>query len=60
MINCQIRKYKKGIMVTKGISYYDLSDLMLTRGTMSGFQYIQALFNYKDNVQKLNLDVNMI
>ena len=50
--------HEKGIIEAGGISYYGLSDLMLMKGTMNGFQYAQRLFNYKDNIQKLNEEYN--
>ena len=45
-------------MVAGGISYYSLSDLMLMKGTMNDFQYSQALFNYKENIEKFNKKYN--
>ena len=41
-------------MIAGGISYYGLSDLMIMKGTMNDFQYAQALFNYKKNIDYLN------
>ena len=54
LVNRQVKKFEKGIMVAGGISYYGLSDLMLMKGTMNDFQYSKALFNYQENIERFN------
>ena len=58
LVNRQVKKFEKGIMVAGGISYYGLSDLMLMKGTMNDFQYSQALFDCKENIEKFNKKYN--
>ena len=49
LLNKQTDKYPKQILIAGGISYYDLSDLIIEEGTMTDFAYGQTLLHYKKN-----------
>ena len=42
-INGKTKKYEPSTIVVWGVSYYDLSDLILLNGTIRDFEYAQAL-----------------
>ena len=54
LVNREEKKFEQKIMIAGGVSYYGLSDLMIMKGTMNDFQYAQALFNYKENIDYIN------
>ena len=40
-------------MISGGIHFYGLNDLLLLEGTMNEFSYAQALYFYKDNIEEI-------
>ena len=40
-------------MISGGVHFHGLSDLLLLEGTMNEFSYAQALFFYKDNIEEI-------
>ena len=51
-INRETKKFESSIIVTGGVSYYGLSDLILLKGTMKEFSYSQELEYYKESYKK--------
>ena len=49
IINRETKKYGPSIIVTGGVSFYGLSDLILLKGTIKEFSYAQVLEYYKEN-----------
>ena len=48
-INRETKKYESSIILAGGVSFYELSDLILLKETMTEFSYSQALEYYKEN-----------
>ena len=48
MINRETKKYEPSIIVIGGVSFYELSDLILLKGIIKEFAYAQALEYYKE------------
>ena len=45
-------------MIAGDISHYGLNDLIMLRGNINDFQYAQALFNHKENIDNFNKKYN--
>ena len=41
-------------MVSGGISYYGLTNIIFVEGTMNDFAYGQALIFFKEDIEKIN------
>ena len=48
MINRETKKYEHSIIIADGVLFYGLSDLILLKGTMKEFAYVQVLEYYKE------------
>ena len=53
LMNKPEKKFEKSIMISGGVHFHGLSDLLLLEGTMNEFSYAQALFFYKDNIEEI-------
>ena len=54
LVNRQVKKFEKGIMVAGGISYYGLSNIIFIEGTMNNFAYGQTLIFYNEDIEEIN------
>lgn len=50
-------KFSKGIMVAGGLSYNGVGKLIFITGTMRSFSYLQALKLYRDDIQRLGVNL---
>ena len=54
LINRSLKKFEPSIMVSRGISYYGLTNIIFVEGTMNDFAYGQALIFFKEDIEKIN------
>ena len=54
LINRPQKKFEKSISIGGAICFYGLSNLLLLEGTENEFAYAQALYYYKDDIEKIN------
>ena len=52
LVSKEAEKYPKQILISGGISYYGLSDLIIVEETMTDFAYGQTLLHYKKNFEE--------
>ena len=54
LINRPQKKFEKSISIGGAICFYGLSNLLLLEGTENEFAYAQALYYYKDDIEKIS------
>ena len=54
LINRPKKKFEKSISIGGAICFYGLSNLLLLEGTENEFAYAQAIYYYKDDIEKLS------
>ena len=50
-------KFQKSLIIADGISYYDVTNLIIVEGTMNNFVYGQTLLFYEEDMK--NIEKNM-
>ena len=54
LINRPKKKFEKSISIGGAICFYGLSNLLLLEGTENEFAYAQAIYYYKDDIEKIS------